>query len=183
MPALKSVLFIALVIFLTACIGIPKNVSPVTEFDVNRYLGTWYEIARLDHSFERGLQQVTAKYSLRKDGGIRIVNQGFNTNKKRWERAEGRAYFIESDDVGRLKVSFFGPFYGAYNIIELDKQDYGYALVCGPNKSYLWILAREPVLEKSTINRLLIKASMADFDTSRMIFVNHEISTQPAVIQ
>jgi apolipoprotein D and lipocalin family protein len=183
MPALKPLTAFTLVLLLTACTGIPEDLSPVTDFDVNRYLGTWYEIARLDHSFERGLQSVTAEYSLRKDGGIRVVNQGFNTDKKRWERAEGKAYFIESDDVGRLKVSFFGPFYGAYNIIELDKQGYRYAMVCGPDKSYLWILAREPVLDKSTIDRLLTIASTANFDTSRLIFVNHELSTQPTVKQ
>ena len=173
MPARKSFPVLVLVTWLTACTGIPENVSSVTGFDANRYLGTWYEIARLDHSFERGLQQVTAEYSLREDGGLRVINQGFNTDSKRWERAEGKAYFIESDDVGRLKVSFFGPFYGAYNIIELDKKDYRYALVCGPDKSYLWILAREPVLDKSTIDHLLAIASTYGFDTSRLIFVNH----------
>ena len=183
MPVPKPITVFTLVLLLTACTGIPEDVSPVTDFDVSRYLGTWYEIARLDHSFERGLQQVTAEYSLREDGGIRVVNQGFNTDKKRWERAEGKAYFIGSEDVGRLKVSFFGPFYGAYNIIELDKQDYRYAMVCGPDKSYLWILAREPVLDKSIIDRLLTIASTANFDISRLIFVNHEISTQPTVIQ
>lgn len=172
-PALKPLLVSVLVILLAACTGIPENVSPVTGFDSKRYLGTWYEIARLDHSFERGLQRVNTEYSLREDGGIRVVNRGFNTDKKRWERAEGKAYFIESDDVGRLKVSFFGPFYGAYNIIELDKQDYRYALVCGPDKSYLWILARSPVLDKSTIDHLLAIASTHGFDTNRLIFVDH----------
>lgn len=173
MSILKPFLIFELVILLTACTGIPENLLPVTEFDVNRYLGTWYEIARLDHSFERGLQKVTAVYSLREDGGIRVINQGFNTDNKQWERVEGKAYFIESDDVGRLKVSFFGPFYGAYNIIELDKQDYRYALVCGPNKSYLWILAREPILDQSTIDHLLAIASTYGFDTNRLIFVKH----------
>ena len=104
---------------------------------------------------------------------IRVINQGFNTDKKRWERAEGKAYFIEFDNVGRLKVSFLGPSYGACNIIELDKEDYRYALVCGPDKSCLWILARESVLDKSTTDRLLAIASTHGFDTSRLIFVNH----------
>jgi len=183
MPVLKSLLAPALVILLTACTGVPENVSPVTGFDANRYLGTWYEIARFDHSFERGLQQVTAEYSLREDGGIRVVNQGFNIDNKRWERAEGKAYFIESDNIGRLKVSFFGPFYGAYNIIELDKKGYQYALVCGPDNSYLWILAREPVLDKSTIDYLLTKASENGFDISRLIYIDHEISNRRAVMQ
>lgn len=181
MSALKTLPADTLSLLLTACTGIPVNVSPVTDFDVNRYLGTWYEIARLDHSFEHGLQQVTAEYSLRSDGGIRVVNQGFNTEEKRWERAEGKAYFIESEDIGRLKVSFFGPFYGAYNIIELDRRGYSYALVCGPDTSYLWILARAPVLDKSTIDHLLAIASKAGFDTSRLIFADHGISTRSAV--
>jgi len=183
MHVLKSLHAFTLVLLLTACTGIPEDVSPVTDFDIHRYLGTWYEIARLDHSFEQGLQHVTAEYSLRNDGGIRVVNHGFNTDNKRWERAEGKAYFIGPEDVGRLKVSFFGPFYGAYNIIDLDKGDYRYALVCGPDKSYLWILAREPVLDKSTIDHLLTIASTANFDTSRLIFVNHEIFAQPHVKQ
>ncbi len=161
-----------LVLLLAACTGIPENVSPVTGFDASRYLGTWYEIARLDHSFERGLEQVTAEYSFRADGGIRVVNRGFDPAGKRWKEADGKAYFIGPEDVGRLKVSFFGPFYGAYNIIELDKQHYRYALVCGPNKKYLWILAREPVLDKATMDRLMITASALGFDTGRLIFVS-----------
>lgn len=162
-----------LMLMISACTGMPKNVSPVSGFDADRYLGTWYEIARLDHSFERGLEQVTAEYSRRDDGGISVVNQGFNPSKKRWKRVEGKAYFTGASDIGRLKVSFFGPFYGGYNIIALDKEHYGYSLVCGPNKSYLWILARKPVLDKSTTDRLLDTASTLGFDTGNMIFVNH----------
>lgn len=169
----QKIIAFFIMLLIGGCVRIPEGLEPVTNFDVNKYLGTWYEIARLDHSFERGLQKVTAVYSLREDGGIRVINQGFNTDNKQWERVEGKAYFIESDDVGRLKVSFFGPFYGAYNIIELDKQDYRYALVCGPNKSYLWILAREPILDQSTIDHLLAIASTYGFDTNRLIFVKH----------
>lgn len=173
MPALMTSFVPLLLFFAAGCTGIPENVSPVTGFDANRYLGTWYEIARLDHSFERGLEQVTAEYSLREDGGISVVNQGFDVAGKRWKRAEGRAYFTESGDIGRLKVSFFGPFYGGYNIIDLDKENYRYSLVCGPDKSYLWILARQPVLDKPTIDHLLAKASALGFDTRQLIFVNH----------
>jgi len=172
---------LALLLFLSGCTGIPEGVSPVTGLDVNRYLGTWYEIARLDHSFERGLEQVTAEYSLRDDGGIRVVNKGYNGAKQRWEQAEGKAYFTGSSDVGRLKVSFFGPFYGGYNIIDLDHEAYQYALVSGPNTSYLWILARQPDLDASIVRRLLAKASSYGFETSRMIFVAHQASAQPAV--
>ena len=145
----------------------------------NRYLGTWYEIARLDHSFERGLEQVTAEYSLRDDGGIRVVNQGYDRIKQRWKSTEGKAYFIGDSDVGRLKVSFFGPFYGGYNIIDLDQESYRYALVAGPDTSYLWILARQPQLDHSITERLLRKASGLGFDTSRMIFVEQKSPALP----
>ncbi|MGW8229343.1 MAG: lipocalin family protein [Gammaproteobacteria bacterium] len=158
---------------LTGCVGAPNNVQPVKNFELQRYLGTWYEIARLDHSFERDLQQVTATYSLHDDGGIRVVNKGFNPKKNKWKEAIGKAYFVGDSDIGQLKVSFFGPFYGGYNIIELDKVNYQYALVCGPNLSYLWILARRPELNKSILERLVAKANSLGFATDQLIFVKH----------
>lgn len=176
-----SALFLfAFLVILAGCTGIPENVSPVTGFDVNRYLGKWYEIARLDHSFERGLEQVTAEYSLRDDGGLRVVNQGYNPVKQRWEKAEGKAYFTGDSDIGRLKVSFFGPFYGGYNIIELDREAYQYALVSGPDTSYLWILARQKELDRSVVDQLLLKASAFGFDTGQIIMVEQKKSVQPA---
>ena len=174
MPVTLCSFLFALLMLISGCTGIPDNVSPVSGFDVDRYLGTWYEIARLDHSFERGLEQVSAEYSLRGDGGIRVVNQGYDRAKQRWERAEGKAYFIGGRDIGRLKVSFFGPFYGGYNIIDLDHESYQYALVSGPDTSYLWILARQPQLDISITERLLGKASGLGFDTSGIIFVEQE---------
>jgi len=180
MSSCKLIALSLLVQLLAACTGIPEHVAPVTGFDASRYLGTWYEIARLDHSFERGLEQVTAEYSFRTDGGIRVVNRGFDPAGNRWKEADGKAYFIGPKDVGRLKVSFFGPFYGAYNIIELDKQDYRYALVCGPNKKYLWILAREPSLDKATMDRLTNKAAALGFDTEQLIFVSQTTAAPKA---
>lgn len=174
-------ILLTLLVFVSGCTGIPNGVLPVDGFDLNRYLGTWYEIARLDHSFERGLEQVTAEYSLRDDGGIRVVNKGYNSAKKRWEKAEGKAYFTGDSDVGRLKVSFFGPFYGGYNIIDLDRESYQYALVSGPDTSYLWILARQPGLDSSIISQLLEKASVLGFDISQMIFVVHNVPAQAAI--
>ena len=167
---------LALLLYLSGCTGTPDGVSPVTDFDVNRYLGSWYEIARLDHSFERDLEQVTAEYSLRDDGAIRVLNKGYNSVKRRWEEAEGKALFVGDNKVGSLKVSFFGPFYGGYNIIDLDQQAYQYALVSGPNTSYLWILARQPDLDAAIVRRLLEKASAYGFETSQMIFVEHQAS-------
>ena len=109
---------------LSACVSRPDNVQPVHDFQLQRYLGTWYEIARLDHRFERGMQAVTARYSLREDGGVDVINRGYIPAKSRWKQAHGKAYFVEDSQQGFLKVSFFGPFYGAYVIFELDQQDY-----------------------------------------------------------
>merc|ERR1711916_46831 len=107
-------------LLLAGCLGYPKTVEPVQGFELQRYLGQWYEIARLDHSFERGLQGVTAQYSLREDGGVRVINRGYSEKKQQWQQAEGRAYFVRDEQQGYLKVSFFGPFYGSYVVYELD---------------------------------------------------------------
>jgi apolipoprotein D and lipocalin family protein len=154
-------------------VGIPDNVQPVENFELARYLGTWYEIARLDHSFERGLSRVTAEYSLREDGGVRVVNRGYSEQDKEWKEAEGRAYFVDRTDQGHLKVSFFGPFYGSYIVFELDRDSYQYALVSGPDKSYFWILARRPEMDKELKERLVAKAAARGFDMSGLIFVRH----------
>lgn len=175
MSIFRKVFILISVMLVSACTGVPEGVSPVTGFDLNRYLGTWYEIARLDHSFERDLQQVTADYSVREDGGIRVVNRGYNTEKQAWEQAEGKAYFIGDSDVGRLKVSFFGPFYGAYNIMELDRENYQYAMISGPDRSYLWILARTPDPGQATVDRLVEQAAGLGFDSEQLIFVDHAV--------
>ena len=130
-------------LLLSGCTSVPDKVEPVTPFELDKYLGEWHEVARLDHSFERGLTQVSAHYSMREDGGVKVVNRGFDTEKQAWKEAIGKAYFVDSEEVGRLKVSFFGPFYGGYNIAKLDA-DYTMSLVIGPNLSYAWLLARDP---------------------------------------
>lgn len=155
------------------CTGIPADVRPVDNFKLEKYLGKWYEIARLDHSFERGLTQVTADYSLRDDGGVRVLNRGFSAKENSWKEAEGRAYFVEQSDRGYLKVSFFGPFYGSYIVFGLDDEYYQYALVSGPNKSYLWILSREQKMSENIKDILRAKAAASGFDTSKLIFVDH----------
>ena len=165
---------IACFILLSACVGIPNNIEPANNFKLKKYLGTWYEIARLDHSFERGLSQVTATYSMRNDGGVRVINRGYSKTDEKWKEAEGKAYFVKESDLGYLKVSFFGPFYGAYIIFELDHDHYQYSLVSGPNKSYLWILARTPVIDASTQKALTQKAAALSFDTNQLIYVEHE---------
>lgn len=167
-------LLIALLLFLTGCTTIPSNVTPVGDFKLEKYLGKWYEIARLDHSFERGLSRVSAEYSLRDDGGVKVINRGYSTNDGTWKAAEGKAYFVEKPDQGYLKVSFFGPFYGAYVVFGLDAENYQYSLISGPDKSYLWILARTPRLDRVVLDTLMAKAAAAGFDTSELIFVNHD---------
>jgi apolipoprotein D and lipocalin family protein len=164
---------IAWILFLAGCVGIPDNVKPVDGFRLDRYLGKWYEIARLDHSFERGLSRVTAEYSLREDGGVRVLNRGYSEKDKEWKEAEGKAYFVQRTDQGHLKVSFFGPFFGSYIVFELDHENYRYALVSGPEKSYFWILARSPEIDKNLIDTLIAKAAARGFDTSKLIFVEH----------
>lgn len=172
MTWLRRLLLVA-VFALAGCTGIPEGIEPVDDFELEPYLGTWYEIARLDHPFERGLSNVTANYSMRDDGGVRVLNRGYRTESGEWDEAEGKAYFIGDPSIGRLKVSFFGPFYGAYNIFELG-ENYEYSMVAGPNRSYLWILAREPELPPATLEELLSKAEAAGYDTSELIFVEHD---------
>jgi apolipoprotein D and lipocalin family protein len=159
---------------LLGCVGTPEGVKPVRDFELDRYLGSWYEIARLDHSFERGLQAVTANYSLRDDGGVRVVNRGYSVPDGEWDEAEGRAYFVESEDLGFLKVSFFGPFYGSYIVFELDPE-YRHAFVSGPNTSYLWLLAREPEVDAAVLERFRDRAQALGFDLSELILVQHDL--------
>ena len=166
----------ALLILLSACTGIPKGIEPVRDLDAERYLGTWYSIVRLDHSFERRLTDVSAEYSLREDGRIRVVNRGYHPGKQEWREAEGVASFIEDDSVGRLRVSFFGPFYGGYNIIGLDTENYEYAMVSGPTRGYFWILARQPALSEETLDRLIAQAKVLGFAVDDLIFVEHGLA-------
>ena len=172
MRALRAIILAPLLF--SACAGKPAGVEPVQEFDLERYLGTWYEIARLDHSFERGLDNVTAEYSLRPDGGVRVLNRGYSAAADEWEEAEGKAYFVETPDIGYLKVSFFGPFYGSYVVFELDREDYGYAFVSGPNTSYLWLLARQPGVSDEVMQSFRDRATEVGFDLQELIIVGHD---------
>jgi apolipoprotein D and lipocalin family protein len=157
---------------LAGCTGVPEGVMPVRGFQADRYLGTWYEIARLDHSFERGLTDVSATYTRRDDGGIDVLNRGFDAARGVWREARGKAYFIDAADVGSLKVSFFGPFYGGYHVMALDP-DYNWSMVAGPDHGYFWILARTPSLPEARVRDLLARARQAGFDLSGLIRVGH----------
>jgi apolipoprotein D and lipocalin family protein len=165
----KSILAVSSLL-LSACLGMPDSITPVSNFDLQRYLGKWYEIARLDHSFERGLQRVTAEYALRDDGGISVLNRGYSANDGEWKQAQGKAYPVGDVAQGYLKVSFFGPFYGSYVIFELDPE-YRHAFVSGPNRSYLWLLSRTPRVEPAVVERFVDEARRLGFDTDELVFV------------
>jgi apolipoprotein D and lipocalin family protein len=160
-------------LLLAGCSGVPKGLQPVTGFDVQKYLGHWNEIARLDHRFERGLTDVTADYRKLPDGRIGVINRGFDAKKNKWKEAEGVARFQDRPDVGSLEVSFFGPFYGAYNVLVLDPQ-YRYAMVAGPNRNYLWILARSQHLDPETLAALVERAKGWGFATGKLIYIEHK---------
>jgi len=166
----------------SGCTGIPKGLESIRGFEPDRYLGKWYEIARLDHSFERHLSNVSATYTREDDGDIRVINRGFNAQTGTWKQIEGHARFLESETVGSLEVSFFWPFYGAYHIIALDRQHYSYAMVAGPTRSYLWILARQTRLEESIYEKLVAQAAAWGFDTGKLIRVEHNLTEGKMVL-
>ena len=170
----RILLFIGAVVLLSACTGVAPGMKPVSNFDVDRYLGKWYEIARLDHSFERGMNNVSAEYTKREDGGIRVLNRGYSVKNKAWEDAEGKAYFIAGPAVGHLKVSFFGPFYGSYVIAELDQEDYQYAFVTSYNKKYLWLLARDTTVPQAVEDKFMTLARNNGYAVDELIFVEHD---------
>jgi apolipoprotein D and lipocalin family protein len=157
------------------CAGIPEGLEPVKDFQPERYLGKWYEIARLDHSFERNLNNVSATYARGENGDIRVLNRGLNAQTGTWEEVEGNARFRVDETVGSLKVSFFWPFYGGYHIIALDRQAYSYAMVAGPSRSYLWILSRKRTLAEPIYNELVAQAESLGFDTAQLIRVEHNL--------
>lgn len=158
---------------LSSCASIPKKATPAQDFNLQKYLGTWYEIARFDYKFEENLNNVTATYSLNPDGTVQVVNKGYNFKTNEWESATGKAKFRESKNTAALKVSFFGPFYSGYNVIALSG-DYKYALVAGKNLDYLWILSRTTDIPERVKKEFLQKAEQIGYDTSRLVWVKHD---------
>lgn len=150
----------------------PAGMTPVSPFQIERYLGKWYEIARLDHSFERGLSDVSATYRLQDDGSVQVVNRGFDGTRNEWREAVGRALFTGDPTRASLKVSFFGPFYGGYHVIALDQKDYRWAMVVGPDRDYLWILARDRQLAPDVREMLLRQARALGIDVTPLIWVD-----------
>ena len=171
---MKKLLLCLVFLFGGCAVAPPSGMTPITGFELNRYLGKWYEIARLDHSFERGLSNVSATYSPRDGGGVKVLNRGYDDRSGVWKDAEGRAYFTGEPTVGSLKVSFFGPFYGGYHIVALDKANYSYAMISGPDRGYLWILARTWQLPPAALEKLLQQAKALGFATDQLILVRQD---------
>ena len=168
---MKSIVLLTGLCLIAGCSYSPQGIRAVDHFEIERYLGTWHEIARLDHRFERGLTQVSAHYTKRPDGGVDVLNRGYDSQKERWKKAKGRAYFTGEPEVAQLRVTFFRPFYAGYNLIDLDRENYSYALVCGPDRKYLWILSRTKKLDDVIVQRLMATARRLNFATDELIFV------------
>ena len=169
--------FLALLPLVGCATRAPSGVAVVPAFDPERYLGTWYEMARLDHRFERGMSEVTAVYTANPDGSLGVVNRAWNGT--RWKSVTGRATFQKERTVPSLSVTFFWPFSGGYHVIALDQADYRWAMVCGPDRDYLWILARTPVLDPSLRDTLVLQAKNAGFPVTDLIWVEHGKVPQP----
>ena len=165
----------AIVLAISGCSSTspPPGIAPVTPFDLARYEGRWYELARLDHSFERGMMDVSATYQRQSDGSVRVVNRGFDVAKNQWRQAVGKALFTGDANTASLKVSFFGPFYGGYHVAALDA-DYQWALVVGPDRSYFWILSRTRQLAPALREQIIARAKALGIDTQALIWVTHE---------
>ena len=166
-------LIMAIMLTMASCQAIPKGAQPIPSFKVEKYLGTWYEVARLDFKFEENLTNTTATYSLISDSKIKVLNEGFDTLKNKWTEASGKAKFRDKTDEAALKVSFFGPFYAGYNVIAI-KGDYEYALVAGSNTEFLWILARQPSIPDDIKLQFLNIAEDIGYNTSQLIWVAHD---------
>jgi len=175
----ERLLVMVLMAVLTGCTGMPDGVSPVDQFELPRYLGKWYEVARLDHSFERGLSDVSASYSMREDGGVKVLNRGFSATEQSWSEAEGKAYFVGEPDQAHLKVSFFGPFYGSYVVFELDP-DYQHAFISGNTHGYLWLLARTPEVDEAVRERFIQRADALGFAVEELIWVDQRRNVESA---
>ena len=167
----KTMVFVcAAMVALTGCVGVPKvDNAPVAALDLNRYLGEWYEIARFDHSFERGVERAKAKYSLKDDGTIEVVNSGIKDGKPKTAIGKGKT----TDTPGLLRVSFFGPFYADYRVMLIDK-DYSHALVGSGSADYLWILSRTSGLSETAKSELLYEARRRGYDTGKLIWVRQD---------
>ena len=157
-------------VILSTLPGKAQNVydnSVIDHVDLNRYLGSWYEIARFDHGFERGMYATKAHYTLKEDGSIEVVNSGYKNGK--FKQSVGKAKL--TDTPALLRVSFFGPFYSDYRILMLDP-DYQYALVGSKSQKYLWILSRTPEMSIDALDLVLNEAESRGYEVTNLIWVD-----------
>lgn len=166
-------LLILIIAALPSCSTIPERAVAIKPFSKEKYLGKWYEIARLDFKYERNLDNTTATYSLNDNGSIKVVNQGYDTVKKKWVQAIGKAKFVKDENTAMLKVSFFGPFYSGYNVIAID-DEYKYALVAGKSLKYLWILSRETNVPGDIKDKYLKIAEDIGYNTADLLWIKHD---------
>ena len=170
LPATLGAAAMLSVLALSACATrVPAGVQPV-DFDVDRYAGRWYEVARIDHFFEKGLVRTSADYSRNADGTIKVINRGFDPARQRWKESVGKARFVGEPSEAALKVSFFGPFYGGYNVVALDPQ-YQWAMVVGSSLDYFWILSRTPTLAQDVKDKLMDQARALGVDEQQVLWV------------
>lgn len=148
----------------------PPGIQPVTGFDVDRYTGHWYEVARIDQRFEAGLVRTHAEYRRNADGSLTVINRGYDPKRDAWKESRGRAVFVDEPTRAALKVSFFGPFYSAYNVVALD-ENYQWAMVMGASTDSLWILSRTPDLPNHVLQHLVERAQAMGVDTAQILWV------------
>lgn len=168
--ATATVLLGSVAVVRGCAVRVPKGIEPVENFDAERYMGKWFELARIDHRFEKGLIHTSAQYSLNPDGSITVVNRGYDPKKRIWKRSEGKGKFLGDSTVAALKVSFFRPFYGGYNVVYLDS-DYQLALVVGDDRKYFWILSRTSTVRVDVFERLMKKAAELGINVNDVIQV------------
>ena len=154
----------------------------VTPFDLKRYMGTWYEVARFDFFWEKNLKNVTAIYTLEEDGSVEVDNQGFDTFKNKDKQSTGSAKPTANADTGSLQVSFFGPFYSGYHVVKIDPE-YRHALVFGDDTDYLWLLSREPSMPDDVKQTYLEFARQHGFDLNRLVWTQQDSEEELIPIQ
>lgn len=173
MKLINNLIILIMTALFASCVSIPQGVTAVSSFEKAKYLGKWYEIARFDFRFEKGLNNTTAEYSLNSNGTIKVVNRGYDYEKKIWKESIGKAKFVGNDSNAMLKVSFFGPFYAGYNVIAIDPE-YKYALVSGSSFDYLWILSREKSIPADIKSLYLEKAEKLGYKVSNLLWIEHD---------
>lgn len=174
-----TILVFLLVMYNTSCTQCDIDKETVKTLDLSRYMGKWFEIARIDHRFEHQLVGVVTEYTLLPDGDIRVENSGYWGNfSGKFKKAKGTAKVVDPSEPGKLKVTFFLWFYAEYNIMELDENNYNYALVGSNTSEYLWLLSRTPQLPDETVRHLVSKAKERGYDTSMLKWIKQKTDIQ-----